>query len=94
MREYFEVVKGVRPDELLSNDVRRHAAEVLGAPASTLSNIGAALASLAALTVPHFDDQMSICYWWQVRTSGTQLGVDRERYPISTSAGAACQRDG
>ena len=29
MREYFEAVKGVRPDDPLSADVQRHAAEVL-----------------------------------------------------------------
>ena len=91
MREYFEAVKGVRPDEPLSADVRRHAAEVLGAPASTLGEIGAELASLAAATVPGFDDQMSICYWWQVNaacaTRRLSLFVD-----IAASGSTECSR--
>ena len=75
MREYFEAIKGVRPNKDLSADVRRHAAEVLGTPASTLSEIGAKLVCLAALTAPHFDDQMSICYWWQVGMSDAHAGI-------------------
>ena len=72
-------VKGLQPEELLGEDVRRHAAAVLGAPASTLGEIGAELVSLAALTAPDFDDQMSICYWWQVGGTGRACWTRHER---------------
>ena len=68
MREYFEAVKGVRPDDPLSADVQRHAAEVFGAPTTTLTAVGARLVALAAAAAPKMDDNMSICYWWQVRS--------------------------
>ena len=66
MREYFEAVKGVRPDDPLSADVQRHAGEVLGAPVATLTAVGAQLVRLAAAAARDLDDSMSICYWWQV----------------------------
>ena len=78
MREYFEDVKGVRPDHPLSADVQKHLVEVFGAPAATLSVVGAQLTRLAAAAARNFDDSMSICYWWQVSGYGTTTDpVDR-----------------
>ncbi len=127
MREYFEAVKGVRPDDPLSPDVRRHAAEVLsddlnvslglfkelfnklrvtkrldvsglyadklnydyktlfckvlGAPATTLTAVGAALVSLAADAARDLDDDMSICYWWQVSADSQLVLNPKTREP-------------
>jgi len=56
--------------------------EVLGAPAPTLTAVGARLVRLAAASARELDDSMSVCYWWQVCADNGPVLVPRwQRVP-------------